>query len=1042
MSLFQKSVINKYLKTLDQTTLESAFQKFQEFYKDEDRIENIRLLKEENYQEGFLREMFVDVLGYTINPDKNYNLTTEYKNLTDSKKADGAILQDGKAIGVIELKSTKTPDLESIKDQAFNYKNNQPNCRFVITSNFEKLRFYIDNATEWEEFNLFTLDFELFKILYLFLSYNSLFNKITAKLKEESRLHEEDITAKLYKDYSSFKQQLFENLIKNNPDYDKLFLFHKSQKLLDRVLFVLFSEDRGLLSPNTIIKIIDDWRTLKNLDEGQPLYSRFVKLFHHLDKGFKSEIYELPAYNGGLFKQDEYLDKLKIDDEVLNVNSLKLSAYDFNTEIDVNILGHIFENSITEIELVKAEIEGTESDKNRSRRKKEGIFYTPKYITKYIVENTVGALCAERKKELSIVSIENEIIENSRTSRGKLTKRAEALIKKLDEYRAYLLSLKILDPACGSGAFLNQALEFLINEHELIDSYVRELGKFSLPLSDITKSILENNLFGVDINEEAVEIAKLSLWIRTAERGRKLSDLSNNIKCGNSLIDDPDVAGVRAFNWGKEFPEIMSKGGFDIVIGNPPYVRAELLKDFKNYFENNYKVFNSGTDLFGYFYELSFNNLSNDGRLGFISNTFNKTKAGISLRNFLQNNISFEKYVDFTEYQVFENATTYPIIFIGEKNEANNQFEYIKVLKDFQPTDISIGVISKTKINQTELNPENWSFDDESSDELIRKIKLFPSIRSKYGKCYYGVKTALNEAFIIKRNTFNSNNVKPIYEGKDIHKWFTLPATKELILFKNGETKEKYGNDFEKLHKDYSEILNHLNQFKEKAEKRYDQGEFWWELRQCAYYDLFDKPKIIFPNLQSSNKFCFDNESNYINAPAVFLPTDDHTLLGILNSKVVWYFLKSICVVRSGGFIEVKPQYFEQIPIPGYVDTNSKPLKTLVETIIHQSKQLQERQILFLSRIQSNLMIDKLSNKLENFYNYDFKTFLSELKKKKVTLTLKQQDEWEAYFNEYKSEINSLQSQIEKTDKEIDQLVYQLYGLTQEEIKIVEESIK
>ena len=193
MSLFQKSVINKYLKTLDNALLEESYHKFITFFGDKQRLENIKLLKEENYQEGFLREIFVQVLGYTINPDKDYNLTTEFKNQTDARKADGAIIKNKSAIGVIELKSTKTKDLESIKEQAFSYKNHQDNCRYIITSNFEKLRFYIDNATEFEEFNLFYLNENDFKILYLFLSKESIFNDIPVKLKEESKLHEENI---------------------------------------------------------------------------------------------------------------------------------------------------------------------------------------------------------------------------------------------------------------------------------------------------------------------------------------------------------------------------------------------------------------------------------------------------------------------------------------------------------------------------------------------------------------------------------------------------------------------------------------------------------------------------------------------------------------------------------------------------------------------------------------------------------------------------------------------------------------------------------
>ena len=240
MSLLQKSVLNKYLNTLDSAEVDKAYLNFNQFYGDEERIENIKLLKEENYQEGFLREIFVDVLGYTINPNKNYNLTTEFKNETDSKKADGAILLDSKAIGVIELKSTKTTDMESIIDQAFNYKNHQTGCKYVITSNFEKLRFYIDNATEFEEFYLFDMDLERFKIFYLLLSKENIFNNIPAKIKKESQLHEEDISDKLYKDYSEFKYKIYRNLIKNNTQYNKLILFQKSQKLLDRILFILF----------------------------------------------------------------------------------------------------------------------------------------------------------------------------------------------------------------------------------------------------------------------------------------------------------------------------------------------------------------------------------------------------------------------------------------------------------------------------------------------------------------------------------------------------------------------------------------------------------------------------------------------------------------------------------------------------------------------------------------------------------------------------------------------------------------------------------
>ena len=183
MSIFQKSVINKHLKNLDKNQVEEAYQKFRNNYSPA-KIEKIKQLKEEEYQDGFLRDLFVDVFGYTLKPDDNYNLVREFKNQGDGKKADGAILMNENAIAVIELKSTKTKDLKSITEQAFNYKNNQPECKYVITSNFQKLRFYIDYANEFEEFDLFYLQKEEFELLYLILNINSVFSDLPTSIRK------------------------------------------------------------------------------------------------------------------------------------------------------------------------------------------------------------------------------------------------------------------------------------------------------------------------------------------------------------------------------------------------------------------------------------------------------------------------------------------------------------------------------------------------------------------------------------------------------------------------------------------------------------------------------------------------------------------------------------------------------------------------------------------------------------------------------------------------------------------------------------------
>jgi len=470
MSLFQNSVQQKYLNLLDAKLVDAKYTEFKSYFGNPDIQENIRNSKEEQFQEGFLRELFVKILGYTLNPSSNFNLTTEYKNVKDSKKADGAILTFDKGacslaegflvVGVIELKGTNTTDLSKIEAQAFGYKNNQADCVYVITSNFEKLRFYIDNAIEFIEFNLFNLNRSNFDLLYLCLSYENIAKGIPKTIKTESVSHEDIITKQLYKDYSQFKSELHHNLVSQNPQFDVLTIFKKSQKLLDRFLFLFFAEDRQLLPPNSVRLILNDWKDLQDRDVDIPLYNRFRKYIEYLNTGFKGKRYDVFAYNGGLFKPDEILDAVTIDDNLLYKHTATLSEYDFASEIDVNILGHIFENSLNELDEIKAQLDGEEVDKSKTRRKKDGVFYTPKYITKYIVENTIGKLCIDKKAEL-LIDEEEYTSDKKRTIKTK-----QALLEKLNVYTNWLIQLTICDPACGSGAFLNQALDFLITEHK------------------------------------------------------------------------------------------------------------------------------------------------------------------------------------------------------------------------------------------------------------------------------------------------------------------------------------------------------------------------------------------------------------------------------------------------------------------------------------------------------------------------------------------------------------------------------------------------
>jgi len=242
-----------------------------------------------------LRELFVNVLRYTINPSPKYNLTLEFRNLTGTKKADGSILIDGKALAVIELKSTKVTDLEKIRQQAFDYKSHHPTCKYIITSTFDRLRFYIENSVDYEEFDLFTITPKRFELLYSCLAKENLTENIPLQTKEASVIEEEKVTKKLYADYSLFKREIFRDIVKrniNNPTLRELTekdikktLFKKTQKLLDRFLFIFFAEDRGLLPPNSISQIIDKWQDDVAFGEDKTLYEIYKSYFHVLNVG-------------------------------------------------------------------------------------------------------------------------------------------------------------------------------------------------------------------------------------------------------------------------------------------------------------------------------------------------------------------------------------------------------------------------------------------------------------------------------------------------------------------------------------------------------------------------------------------------------------------------------------------------------------------------------------------------------------------------------------------------------------------------------------
>lgn len=1076
MSLFQQSVLKKYLSQQDTDQVQKAYKKYSRYFHNPAVQENIRNSKEEQFQEGFLRELFVDILGYTLNPTPKYNLTTELKNQKGAKKVDGAILKDGNALGVIELKGTNTKDLESIRQQAFDYKANQVGCIYVITSNFEKLRFYINNAIDFEEFNLFTLSHSEFELFYLCLAKDNILSNKPLTIKEASIVEEEAITKKFYADYSLFKRELFRDLVKRNQSNEllreltdknfKLTLFKKSQKLIDRFLFVLFAEDRGLLAPNTIATILNEWKALEDLDIEMPLYDRYKQYFSFLDLGRKGtdkkdEIY---AYNGGLFQPDAILDAIIIEDDLLFRHTKKLSTYDFQSQVDVNILGHIFEHSLNEIESINAEIEGTDFDKQKTKRKKDGVFYTPKYITKYIVDNTIGKLCTSKKHELGLVDEEY--------ARGRKN-RHEATIKKLDQqlkdYRSWLLKLTICDPACGSGAFLNQALDFLIKEHNYLDELNKQLfgGFFVFP--DVENQILEHNIYGVDLNEESIEIAKLSLWLRTAQPKRKLTSLNNNIKCGNSLIESKTIAGNKAFNWREQFPEVFAKGGFDVMIGNPPYLRVQGLRENfekeSSFYEKKFKSATGRFDVYVLFMEQSFNLLNEKGKVSFIlPHKFLISDFGTGIRRFLAENNAVESLLHFGSEMVFADAATYTCIINLSQNNSKIKFKQIKPLAIFDPLEFEI-------IESKNLTAEKWNLNSESGQSVIDKINRQPlTLKNVFENISQGVVSVGDEIFLIKgeisgdmftgysektkqRITLEAAIVKPLLKGENVRRY--APVTREYFVFyphfENNNKTIPFEEEYFKTNYPlaYNYILPFKDELIEKKIRYKTNPKAWYSLHRSREISLFEQEKIVTPETSLGGNMSIDVGKNYHNTQVYTLEKKkDSTLeykflIAILNSNLFWYFLQSTGAVLRGGYFRFKTKYLEPFPFPRIDDNSIQiPFIERVDMLMLYNANYQKVNNKFIKFFSGQFHLEKLNKKLENWHNMSFVGFITEVNKvlkdeKKPFLSKKDEIEWMEIFEEYKQQIKAIKEEIVTTDTAIDKMVYELYGLNEEEITII-----
>jgi len=780
-----------------------------------------------------------------------------------------------------------------------------------------------------------------------------------------------------------------------------------------------------------------------------------------------------PAYNGGLFAANAELDALMVSDE-LCASFKDIGEYDFESEVSVNVLGHIFEQSISDLEAIHVALENGESlskstqkqTATKGKRKQDGVVYTPNDITRFIVEHTLGKYIEQAFNSLLLNYIKTKKLANTEQDINWKNQKSE--LQFWSHWREKLMQIKVVDPACGSGAFLVAAFDYLHAEYTRINEKLIDITG-TVDLFDLDKEILTNNLYGVDINAESIEISKLSLWLKTAKRGKALTSLNNNLRQGNSLVINDkhlELLPQQHFSWQTAFPDIFAEGGFDVVLGNPPYVRQERISTIKPYLEQHFTVYHGVADLFTYFYELGLKLLKPNGLLGYISSsTFFKTSSGEPLRQFLTSQSELKTIIDFGYLQLFEGVTTYPAVLIARQQQADDThlIPFLNITESSLPEDLTAYFHQNQQtMSQQQLGTQSWRLESSQLAQLRHIVTdNYPTLKQAYGSPLYGIKTGFNEAFVIDKashdhiiaqDPHSADILKPFLEGKDLKKWHSEPRELSLILFPKGWTREQSGFEDESsawdwLQQRYPAICHWLQQFIVKAKKRGDKGEFWWELRACAYYDKFEQPKIFYPDISQGSKFSLDKTALFTVNTVYFIPNSDPFLLGILNSSLVWFFMKGISDALRGGTWRIRmfSEKTELIPIPNASDQQKHTIGQLAEQCQQFAEQRYAIEQSVVKRIPDLCPEDrdpKLSNKLKNWWQLDFAAFRKEIKRLyKQDIPLTERNDWQQWLEAEANKIGQLSYQLSTHEQQLDQQVYALFNLSPSDITLLESQV-
>ena len=1022
--------------------------------KKKELIELINQFKENNdqyklptYKEARVRKDYIDrffkLLGWDL--DNQQGLSELHKEviIEDSIEINGRMMAPDYAFRIGGKRKffveAKTP-FERIKDSAKSayqireYAWNTPLPVSILT-NFEEFAVFdcrvkpsekdrADNSRikyyTYEEY------FEKFDEIYAIFSKDAVSQGSLTQFVQS--LKKAKGTVEVDKDFlrqiEKWRELLAKNIALNNHIL-KYELNYAVQITIDRILFLRICEDRN----------IERYERLKNLTSEKNIYRILLDYFEKASKKYNSGIFDL--------ENDELTPIIKIDDAILKKIILELyrpiSPYNFNV-IGVEILGNVYEQFLGKV------ISLTPSGKAKIELKPEvkkagGIYYTPQYIVEYIVENTVGKMI-----------------------KGKTPKQIE--------------KIRILDPACGSGSFLIGAYAYLLKYHlqYYLKNKPKNYKKFIFQgeknqwqiTTDLKKKILLNNIFGVDIDQQAVEVTKLGLLLKILEKETKesviyqstlhnqgiLPDLHKNIRCGNSLIgpeiyrniqlnltDESVDRRINVFDWNdkiKGFGEILHDGGFDIIIGNPPYIQIQKLKEFypeetafiQKYYETAQE---KNVDIYVPFIEKSLSKLLKpNGVFGFINpNRFFNSEYGEKLRAFLKN-YNIYHLVNFRHYFVFENSDSYTCLLFVQKQRQGRNLLYKEIRKLYDNDSEKMSSLLN-EVKQSEANiiidiiqphflyRNEWYFMTEDENKIFEKISKLEKFKEFYQEFFVGIQTSLDKVYILKFLEENNKEyhlfslqlqkdfwlekgiIKPIIDNTNIDFYYVVEPSKYVIFpYKIVDDNAILftERELENLYKKTWYYLNLNKKILENREKGKFKDKAWYRFGRDQNIAKQHLSKMLIPHVVNQTHSAFDEKGEYcldnVGANGILLKDEvkEHIyyFLAIMNSPIATFFISKISIFLSGGFYATNKQFAGEIPIK-IIDFSNKFEKEAHEKIV------------------------------------DFVSDILELKKKLNN-------------SKFSNDKGLYERQIDALHKQLNKILYELYGLkTEKEIAIIEESL-